>query len=141
MLCINKHVTIPAGEIEIRYIHAQGAGGQHVNKVATAVHLRFDFLHSTSLPGTYKERLLAAHDHRITQDGVIVIKAGRFRSQEKNREDAMERLAELIRAATAVRKKRRPTAPTKSSKEKRLTSKVKAGQTKALRRSVRHNSD
>ena len=141
MLVINKHVTIPAGEIEIRYIHAQGAGGQHVNKVATAAHLRFDFRNSPSLPETYKERLLAAHDHRITRDGVIVIKAGRYRSQEKNREDALGRLAELIRMASVVRKKRRPTAPTRSSKEKRLTSKTKAGKTKALRRAVRTNHD
>ena len=141
MLCINKHITIPTGEIEIRYIHAQGAGGQHVNKVATAVHLRFDFRNSPSMPETCKERLLTASDRRITQDGVIVIKAGRFRSQEKNREDALTRLAELIRAATVVQKKRRPTAPTRSSKEKRLTKKSKAGQTKALRRPVRSNHD
>ena len=141
MLILNRHVTIPAHEIEIRYIHAQGPGGQHVNKAATAVHLRFDFLRSPSLPEEWKERLLAASDRRISADGVIVIKAGRFRSQEKNREDALARLVELIRVATAVRKKRRPTAPTKSSREKRLTSKVKASQTKALRRQVRANHD
>jgi len=141
MVTINKHVTIPLSEIAIHYTHAQGPGGQHVNKAATAVHLRFDFLRSPSLPEEWKERLLIANDRRISAEGVIVIKAGRFRSQEKNRDDALARLAELIRAATAVRKKRRPTAPTKSSREKRLTSKVKAGQTKALRRSVRHNND
>lgn len=141
MLFLNRHVGIPANEIEIHYIHAQGPGGQHVNKAATAVSLRFDFLHSPSLPGEWKERLLMARDRRITQEGMIVIKAGRFRSQEKNREDALARLAELIRTATAVRKKRRPTAPTRSSKEKRLTSKVRAGQTKALRKAVRHNHD
>lgn len=141
MLTVNRNVAIPASEIEIRYIHAQGPGGQHVNKVATAVHLRFDFLHSPSLPEEWKERLLAASDRRITREGTIVIKASRFRSQEKNREDALQRLAELIRAATAVKKKRRPTAPTKSSREKRLTSKTKAGKTKALRRPVRQNND
>lgn len=141
MITLNRHVTIPLSEIEIRYTHAQGPGGQHVNKASTAVHLRFDFLNSPSLPEEWKERLLTARDHRISADGVIVIKAGRFRSQEKNREDALARLAELIRTATAVRKKRRPTAPTRSSREKRLSSKVKAGRTKALRRTVRHNGD
>ncbi|MEW6593536.1 MAG: alternative ribosome rescue aminoacyl-tRNA hydrolase ArfB [Thermodesulfobacteriota bacterium] len=141
MLFLNRHVTIPLSEIEIRYTHAQGPGGQHVNKAATAVHLRFDFLSSPSLPEEWKERLLAASDRRISEEGVIVIKAGRFRSQERNREDALERLAGLIRAATAVRKKRRPTAPTRSSREKRLTSKARAGQTKALRKAIRPNGD
>ncbi len=141
MLFLNRHVTIPASEIEIHYTHAQGPGGQHVNKAATAVHLRFDFLRSPSLPEEWKERLLAASDRRISAEGVIVIKAGRFRSQEQNREDALARLADLIRAATAVRKKRRPTAPTKSSQQKRLNSKTRAGQTKTLRRAVRHNHD
>lgn len=141
MLHLNRTIIIPASEIELRAIHAQGPGGQHVNKAATAIHLRFDFLNSPSLPETWKERLLATHDQRISADGVIVIKAGRFRSLEKNREDALERLSELIRSATAVRKKRRPTAPTRSSQQKRLNSKSKAGKTKALRRTVRNNHD
>ena len=141
MLFLNRHVTIPASELEIHYTHAQGPGGQHVNKAATAVHLRFDFLRSPSLPEEWKERLLAASDRRISAEGVIVIKAGRFRSQEQNREDALARLADLIRAATAMRKKRRPTAPTKSSQQKRLNSKTRAGQTKTLRRAVRNNHD
>lgn len=136
MLVITKNIAIPDGELEIRFIHAQGAGGQHVNKVATAAHLRFDCRNSPSLPEICKERLLATNDRRISKDGVIVIKAGRYRSQEKNRADALERLAELIRTATATRKKRRPTAPTKSSRIKRLERKTRAAKTKSLRRPV-----
>lgn len=139
MLVINKRIAIPEGEVELHYIHAQGAGGQHVNKVATTAHLRFDFMASPSLAAEDKQRLQAMSDRRISKDGVIVIKAGRFRSQEKNRADALMRLADLIRAATTIQKKRRPTAPTKSSQVKRLEHKSKAARTKSLRRPVRNN--
>ena len=113
-------------------VRAQGAGGQNVNKVSSAIHLRFD-INNSSLPLFYKERLLALRDSRITGDGVIIIKAQQFRTQEMNREDAINRLRELILAAGVVQKKRRPTRPTRSSQVKRVEGKVKRGQTKQLR--------
>ncbi len=132
MLKVSSQVTIPASEIEITAIRAQGAGGQNVNKVSTAVHLRFD-INASSLPDFHKERLLRLSDQRITKEGVIVIKAQEYRSQEKNREDALARLLSLIKSATIVQKKRKPTKPSRLSQKKRMDRKTKKGQLKSLR--------
>lgn len=134
-LIISSSVSIPDDELDFSAIRAQGAGGQNVNKVSSAIHLRFD-IRASSLPEFYKERLLALADSRITKDGIIVIKAQQFRTQEKNRDGALARLKELILAATVVHKKRRPTKPSKSARAKRVDSKTKRGATKALRGKV-----
>ncbi len=135
-LRISSQVSIPLSEIQFHAIRAQGAGGQNVNKVSSAVHLRFDF-GASSLPEAYKEGLRKQRDQRITDEGVIVIKAQRFRSQDKNREDALCRLADLVKAAGTTQKKRKPTKPSRSSQQKRMDSKTKHGQLKSQRGRVK----
>lgn len=139
MLPISSRVSIPAHEIELQPIRAQGAGGQNVNKVATAIHLRFDIA-ASSLPAVYKERLLAQRDRRISAAGVVVIKAQRFRSQDKNRDDALARLQALIRSATRERNKRKATRPPKAARRKRADQKTRRGRKKALRGAVNPDS-
>ncbi|EFY9946670.1 alternative ribosome rescue aminoacyl-tRNA hydrolase ArfB [Shigella boydii] len=136
MIVISRHVAIPDGELEITAIRAQGAGGQHVNKTSTAIHLRFD-IRASSLPEYYKERLLAASHHLISSDGVIVIKAQEYRSQELNREAALARLVAVIKDLTTEQKARRPTRPTRASEERRLASKAQKSSVKAMRGKVR----
>ncbi len=136
MLRISSSVSLPDDEIELLAIRAQGSGGQNVNKLSSAIHLRFD-IRDSSLPEFYKERLLKLRDRRISKDGVIVIKAQQYRTQEKNRDDALRRLQQLIRDVAVVQKSRRPTRPTKGSQKRRVDSKVKRGRIKSLRGKVR----
>jgi len=128
-------VSIPRDEIDIQAMRAQGAGGQNVNKVSSAIHLRFD-IPASSLPEIYRERLLALRDSRISGDGVLVIKAQRFRSQEKNRQDALERLRELVQGVTRTRKARLATRPSKAVRKRRMDEKGHRGRVKSLRGKV-----
>ncbi|MGD8514122.1 MAG: alternative ribosome rescue aminoacyl-tRNA hydrolase ArfB [Granulosicoccaceae bacterium] len=132
MLQISNNVIIPEHEIEIHAIRARGPGGQHVNKSSTAVHLRFD-IRASSLPDFYKQRLLKLRDHRISKEGMVVIKAQQYRSQEKNREAALQSLRELVRSVAVTRKKRVPTKPGRNARARRMDSKSKRGKVKALR--------
>ncbi|MDT8451458.1 MAG: alternative ribosome rescue aminoacyl-tRNA hydrolase ArfB [Gammaproteobacteria bacterium] len=135
MLSINNHIAIPDNEIEISAIRSQGAGGQNVNKVSSAIHLRFD-IKASSLPDVYKQRLLALRDHRITKDGIVIIKAQQSRSQDKNREAALKRLQALIQKALVTPKKRKATKPSKASRAKRMDSKTNRGRAKDLRKKI-----
>jgi ribosome-associated protein len=136
MLTISRNVSIPERDIDMQGVRAQGAGGQNVNKVSSAIHLRFDIVQS-SLPDFYKQRLLLLRDKRITRDGVVVIKAQRYRTQEKNREDALQRLQELVRSVSHVPRARVATKPTRSSQRKRLDEKTRHSRTKQLRGRVK----
>lgn len=136
MLEISNSVSLADWEIELSAIRSQGSGGQRVNKVATAIHLRFDIKRST-LPAIYKERLLAANDARISKEGVIIIKSQSFRTQDLNKEDALKRLKELILSVMVVQKKRRATKPTKNSVQRRLTSKANRKEIKQSRQKIK----
>ncbi|MGD1919654.1 MAG: alternative ribosome rescue aminoacyl-tRNA hydrolase ArfB [Pleurocapsa sp.] len=137
MLKISEQVTIPSREIEISAVRSTGAGEQNVNKIASAIHLRFD-INGSSLPYFYKRKLLQLKDSRISQEGIIIIKAQQFRSQLQNREDAVQRLKKLIKSVLIVKKRRIKTKVSKSAKKRRLDNKAKRSQLKASRRKVQY---
>ncbi len=132
MLEITKHVSVPLREIELSAVRASGPGGQHVNKVSSAIHLRFN-IPGSSLPENIKQRLLRLRDRRLTRDGVVIIKAQRYRDQEKNRSDALQRLQALIRKALHRPKQRVPTRPSRTARKRRMDSKSRRGRLKAMR--------
>ena len=136
MLVVTRSIRIPASEIDITAVRSSGAGGQNVNKVSSAIHLRFN-ISSSSLPPWVKQRLLALSDRRITRDGVVVIKAQRYRDREKNHADALDRLCELVRGVLATQRKRIPTRVTVGAKKRRLEQKIRRGRDKILRGKVR----
>ena len=133
MLRISSNIVLPESEIELQSIRAQGSGGQKVNKTSSAVHLRFD-IKASSLPEFYKQKLLALRDSRISKDGVLILKAQQYRTPEQNRQDALDRLLQLIKDAATVEKARRPTKPTRSSQRRRMDSKTKHSRLKQLRK-------
>jgi ribosome-associated protein len=135
MIYITQHIKIPPEEVALHAVRSQGAGGQNVNKVATAIHLRFD-IKASSLPDLYKQRLLLLKDKRITKEGVIVIKAQQYRTQKKNKDIALMRLQDIIISVLTKRKRRKPTTPTLASVKKRLESKIKRSKIKSLREKV-----
>jgi ribosome-associated protein len=139
MLAITPNISIPLDEIEVKAIRAQGPGGQNVNKVSSAIHLRFD-INESSLPDAIKEALLNLRDSRITRDGCVVIKAQQFRTQEKNREDALSRLVDMIALVSKKQKVRRPTRPSKNAKKKRMDTKSQRGKVKQLRGIIKDDS-
>ena len=136
MLKVSDNITIPLAEIEFSAIRSQGSGGQNVNKVSTAIHIRFDVRASESLSHDEKERVLRLHDQRLSKEGVIVIKSQRYRSQNQNREDALGKLAKMINKALLEEKQRKPTKPSKQSNKKRLDAKTKRGQLKETRNKI-----
>jgi len=141
VLRINTSIAIPESELEERFVRASGPGGQNVNKLATAVELRFDVVNSRALPEPLRERLLAKRDKRLTEDGVFIIQAQRYRTQDRNRQDARERLLTAIKAVLAPPKPRVPTQPTKASKVRRLTNKRSRAQIKRARDSRAWDAD
>jgi len=136
MLKVSDNITIPLAEIEFSAIRSQGSGGQNVNKVSTAIHIRFDVRASESLSHDEKERVLRLHDQRLSKEGVIVIKSQRYRSQNQNREDALGKLAKMINKALLEEKQRKPTKPSKQSNKKRLDAKTKRGRLKETRNKI-----
>jgi ribosome-associated protein len=136
MLKVSDNITIPLAEIEFSAIRSQGSGGQNVNKVSTAIHIRFDVRASESLSHDEKERVLHLHDQRLSKEGVIVIKSQRYRSQNQNREDALGKLAKMINKALLEEKQRKPTKPSKQSNKKRLDAKTKRGRLKETRNKI-----